>query len=328
MTLSKKVKMTMNPFKDLMQHINNASYILIAGHISPDGDAIGACTAMGLVLKQMGKDYGVLLEEPDPKYNYMLKNINLLSDVPYEKCDLFISLDCADINRLGAFNKGFDFAKVSYNIDHHISNTRYGMFNYVDSNASSASEIVHDIWRASKVSMSTGIAEAIYTGIVYDTAAFKHTNTTSKTLAIASELLEYDFDFSSIIQTLFYERSFASTQLQGIAINNIESYYNDSLIVSSLSQKDFKLCNTSSHEAEGIVNVLKNIKNSKIALFLYEKNPGEVKVSMRSEDPYNVCEIANIFGGGGHKKAAGATICSTLEDAKNKVVPLLMNLFM
>ena len=317
----------MNSFKDLIQCIEKASYILIAGHISPDGDAIGACTAMGLILKKMGKEYGVLLEEPDEKYNYMLKNIHLLPHIPNKKCDLFISLDCADIDRLGIFKEGFTSAKTSYNIDHHISNTEYGQLNYVDANASSASEIVYDIWKASKLPMTTDIAEAIYTGMVYDTAAFKHTNTTYKTLAIASELLKYDFDFSSIIQTLFYERSFASIQLQGMAINNMESYFEHSLIVSSLSQEDFNLCNTTSNEAEGIVNVLKNIKDNKVVLFLYEKNPGEIKVSMRSDDPYNVCEIANVFGGGGHKKAAGATIYSTLDDAKNQVTALLMNLF-
>lgn len=310
-----------------MKCIQNSSYILIAGHISPDGDAIGACTAMGLILEQMGKKYGILLENPNQQYNYLLKNINLLKEMPTTNCDLFISLDCADVERLGKFKGLFDNSRNSYNIDHHISNTRYGEFNYIDSLASSASEIVFDISKLLGVTMTTEMAQAIYTGIVYDTSAFRHTNTTSKTLSIASELLKYNFDFSSIIQMLFYERSFAATKLQAVAVNNIESYYDHSLIVSTLHLDEMKKYNSGPEEADGIVNTLKNIRNSKIALFVYEKNDGEVKVSLRADDPYDVCEIAKKFGGGGHTKAAGATIYGTVEEAKEQVLSLLFKLF-
>lgn len=317
----------MDLLKDLIKHIQKASYILIAGHISPDGDAIGACTAMGLILEQLNKEYSILLEKPGEQYENLLDHVKVLSEVPTRKCDLFIALDCADIDRLGVFKSVHDGATISWNVDHHISNTNYSLYNHVDSNASSASEIVFNIYKESKVVLNPIIAQAIYTGIVYDTAAFKHSNTTPKTLAIASELLEQPFDFSNIIQKMFYAHPFVAIKLQGAAIKNMESYYDDSLIISTLSQEEIQKYSDDTDGTGGIVNVLKNVKGSKVALFLYEKSENEIKVSMRSEDPYDVCEVAQKFGGGGHKKAAGATINSTLEQAKEQILPLLMELF-
>ncbi len=317
----------MDLFKNLIKHIQDASYILIAGHVSPDGDAIGACTAMGLILEQMGKEYSILLEKIDEKYAYLLDHVNVLLEVPERDCDLFIALDCADIERLGDFRTAHDKARITWNVDHHISNKGYSQYNHVDSKASSASEIVFNIYKSSEVSLNAKIAEAIYTGIVYDTAAFKHSNTTSKTLAVASELLQEPFEFSRIIQKMFYEQSLLSMQLQGAAIRKMESYYDNALMVSSLSLEEIKQYSDEVDGTGGIVNVLKNIRDSKVALFLHEKAEGVIKVSMRSEDPYDICEVAKKFGGGGHKKAAGATINSTLEQAKEQIIPLLMEFF-
>ena len=317
----------MDLFEDLMKHIQDAETILIAGHVSPDGDAIGACTAMGLILEQMGKEYLVLLEKLDEKYDYLLDHVKVATELPESDCDLFIALDCADIERLGDFKPAHDGAKVKWNIDHHISNTSYSQHNHVDSNASSASEIVFNIYKESGLKLNPEIAQAIYTGIVYDTAAFKHSNTTPKTLAVSSELLKESFDFSGIIQKMFYEQSLLSLQLQGAAIRNMESYYDNALMISSLSQEEIQQYSDETKGTGGIVNVLKNIKDSKVALFLYEKSEGVIKVSMRSEDPYDICEVAKQFGGGGHKKAAGATINGTLEEAKEQITSVLMELF-
>jgi len=317
----------MNLLQDLINHIKDASTILIAGHVSPDGDAIGACVAMGLILKQMGKHYNILLEEPDDQYTDLLNTAPVLSNSPEKACDLFIALDCADLDRLGVFKGAFEKAKISWNVDHHISNTNYGQYNHVDANASSASEIVFNIYKTSQVQMNTQMAKAIYTGIIYDTSAFKHSNTTSKTLKAASELLEYPFDFSAIIQKMFYEYPLVSIQLQGAAIGNIQTYYDNKLAIATLSLEEINLYSNNGKGTEGIVNVLKNIKDSKVAVFLYEKSKGEIKVSLRSETPYDVCSIAMEFGGGGHIKAAGATINATLEEAKKEITPLLMNLF-
>ena len=317
----------MNPLKDLIQHIKHASYILVAGHVSPDGDAIGACVAMGLILDAMGKQYGVLLEDPSDQYAYLLSTVQVLSEIPEKVCDLFIALDCADFDRLGLFKDAFKKATISWNVDHHISNTGYGDYNHVDSNASSASEIVFGIYTEAGVQMDKQMAQAIYTGIVYDTAAFKHSNTTSKTLSVASELVKHDFNFSAIIQQMFYSQPLVSLQLQGAAIKNLESHFNNELVVATLSLDEISLFSPDGKGASGIVNVLKNIKDSKVAAFLYEKSEGEVKVSLRSGDPYDVCKVAESFGGGGHIKAAGATIYGTLEEAKQRIIPLLMNLF-
>lgn len=317
----------MDLLKELIQHIQDASYILIAGHISPDGDSIGACCALGLMLEQMGKEYAVLMDEPDSKYDYLLEQVTVLPQAPEQQCDLFIALDCGDVDRLGPFKEAHDLATISWNVDHHISNTNYSKYNHVDTKASSASEIVYNIYEASQIAMTMEIAKAIYTGMVTDTARFKHSNTTPRTLVIASKLLEQPFDFSKLVQKLFDEQPFASLQLQGAAIRNIESYYDNALVISTLSLEEIKTYSETGDGAGGIVNTLKRVKDSKVALFLYEKEAGEIKVSMRSEDPYDVSQVAQKFGGGGHKKAAGATIKGTLEETKDQVVSVLKELF-
>ena len=123
--LCKKVIISMRPLTELIKHIKNASYILVAGHVSPDGDAIGACTAMGLILEKMGKQYDILLEDPGEQYNYLLSTVNVLLEAPERTCDLFIALDCADFSRLGPFKDAFEKATISWNVDHHVSNTNY-----------------------------------------------------------------------------------------------------------------------------------------------------------------------------------------------------------
>ncbi len=317
----------MDLFTDLVKHIQNASYILVAGHVSPDGDAIGACTAMGHMLEAMGKDYTILLEKIDDRYDYLFEHVNVATEVPEKDCDLFIALDCADIGRLGSFKEVHDKAAVAWNIDHHISNNNYSKFNHVDSNASSASEIVFNIYEVAGIDLNPQSASAIYTGIVYDTAAFKHSNTSPRTLAVASELLKQAFDFSSIIQMMFYEQSLLSMQLQGAALGNMEVFYDNAFVMSSLSMEEILAYTEEVSGTGGIVNVLKNMKDSKVALFLYEKTEGQIKVSMRSEDPYDISKVAQVFGGGGHKKAAGATISGTLQEAKDQITPLLKDLF-
>ncbi|NLI89209.1 MAG: bifunctional oligoribonuclease/PAP phosphatase NrnA [Epulopiscium sp.] len=322
-----KVRNKLDSFTDLIKHIKEATNILIAGHISPDGDAIGACCAMGLILKEMGKKYAILLEDPNPKYNYLLDMVNLESQIPEEACDLFIALDCADMERLGDFKEAHKEALITWNIDHHISNTNYSKYNYVDSQASSASEIVYDFYEETGISMNKNIAKSIYTGIVYDTARFKHSNTSPKTLDIASKLIEEPFDFSEIIRKLFDERPLITLQLQGVVLGNIESYCNDALIVSTLSIEEANKYGEGTEDTGGVVNILKNTKGSKVALFLCQKSQDEIKLSLRSEDPYDVCKIAQEFGGGGHTKAAGATINGTIEEAKEQIMPRLLELF-
>lgn len=303
--------------QEILEQIAKANVIHIAGHTNPDGDAIGACLAFGAALEQAGKQVFVLLEPYAAKYS-ILPNQHLVRE-PEEKADLFLALDCGDFERLGAAGAWFEKADQTINIDHHSSNTRYGDLWYVDGAASSTCELVYDFLDGT-YPINTDMAAALYTGILYDTGAFRHTSTAPKTMRIAAALMETGIDFTKIYHRFFDSRSFSELKLMGQALQNAKLYLSGTVICATITAAEIAACNGSSKELDAIVNYLKGVEGTKIACFLYEKTDTDVKASFRAGDGQDVCALAQQFGGGGHVKAAGCTITAPLEQAKDMIL--------
>lgn len=308
--------MTNVSFDKIREIINKSSSIAIAGHVNPDGDAIGACCAMALSLKMSGKLVYILLESFSDKYKYVKGQELIILEDKYKDInpELFISLDCGDKQRLSNAAFVFDKAIKTINIDHHKSNSFFADFNYVDENASSTSEIVFDIINR-KYPVDTDIASNIYGGILYDTGGFRHTSTTSKTMNIVSILMEYGIPFTDIYDYLFQQRSFQELKVMAKALANAKEELNGEIVYTTLSLEEIKSANATPKELDGIAAYIKSVKTSKIAVFLYEKSKNEIKASFRSENAVDVCSIAKEFGGGGHVKAAGCSLNMELIEA-------------
>ena len=210
--------------------------------------------------------------------------------------------------------RGLENQKVfTVNIDHHISNTGFGELNFVDAEASSASELVYrllDGW----CEMDAEIACAIYTGIIFDTACFKHSSTTPLTMSIAGELMKYGIPFTEIQEKLFYSHTFVEARLLAAAIKSTSLECGGRLAVSNLSIEEIELNGGTSKDVDAIVSYIKNTTGVDAAAFFYEKRKGEIKASMRSNEAVNVSEIAVKFGGGGHVRA---TVLGAMEVAEN-----------
>ena len=226
------------------------------------------------------------------------------------------------MERLGGFKEAFAGSKIRINIDHHKSNTYFGDLNYVDTEASSTCEIIYKIVgdMLSSLNNADYIAGCIYSGIVFDTGGFRHTSTSSITLAAASELIKYKFDFSKIYNTIFNTRKFEEAKALGRAILNMEKLAGGEIVYSSMSQEEIKSCGTESDGLSEIINYLKGISGCKAAVFVYEKSTGVFKVSMRSEDDVDVSAVAQSFGGGGHAKAAGCTVEGSKKEILDKII--------
>lgn len=190
---------------ELIKISRNYNRIYLVGHEHPDGDCIGATLGLAMLLEKCDVSCRVLLKDPPTGYNHLPVDEWVDETIP-EEIDLLISLDTGDLERLGIFAVLSARAKEVINIDHHASNTHFGDINFVDEYASSTSEMVYNMIDIDGI-LNKEIAKALYTGIIYDTGAFKHSNTKPSTHHAAADLIRFGIDYTSMINKMFFLRN-------------------------------------------------------------------------------------------------------------------------
>ncbi|MDF2541611.1 MAG: phosphoesterase RecJ domain protein [Herbinix sp.] len=303
--------------------VTGAKTIAIAGHIRPDGDCIGSCMALYQYLNSHKDLFGIgkvdlYLERFGDEFR-ILNNIEVIQhSYESDECyDIFISVDCGSLDRLGNAEKYYKTAKKTINIDHHISNTLFGQVNHVVADASSTCEVLFDIFEERLISKD--IAEDLFVGMIHDTGVFKHSNTTEKTMQIAGKLISKGIPFSKLIDESFYQKTYIQNQILGRCLMESILVMDGRCIVSSLTRKMMEFYQASTADLDGIIDQLRITKGIEVAIFIYEFDSQEYKVSMRSNGDVNVSKIAVYFGGGGHIKAAGCTMRGSLHDVINNL---------
>ena len=280
---------------DLLKELGDAVSIGIGGHLRPDGDCIGSAIFQCISrIDQIHTDF----------------------ETKVEQFDVFIALDTTK-DRLGKAEEYFDHAKKRINIDHHISNSGCGDVNYIMPKASSTCELIYDLM--DKEQLDEEIAKAIYIGMVHDTGVFQYSNTSPSTLRAAAELISYGFDFPKLIDETFYEKTYVQNQILGRALLESFLFMNGKCVVSMVDRKTMNFYQAGPHDLEGIVNQLRNTKGVECAIFMYQLDTREYKVSLRSNGKVNVEKVASFFGGGGHERAAGVTMQGTFYDIVNSL---------
>lgn len=306
--------------------LQKANKIAIAGHMRPDGDCVGSCMGLYLYLKEYYQELQVdLYLEEIPESFHFIKEVNVIKHSVNEQevYDVFFALDCGDSDRLGFAKEAFLAAKQTVCIDHHISNIGYAMENYIYPEASSTSELVYNLMEEAKISKA--VAECLYLGIVHDTGVFQYTAAKPSTLRCAAVLMEKGVNASEIIQKTFYEKTYNQQRLLGYALVNSELYIDNRCIVTILTWEDMQAFESTANDTEGIASILRNTTGTDVAVFLYESQLeedgiGEFKVSLRSNDKVEANKVAQHFGGGGHKKAAGFNMSGSATDIVRQVI--------
>lgn len=297
-----------------MINLNNllakVNTIGISGHINPDGDCTGSVLGLYNYIKKefpSKKVYAFLKDIPEV-FSFLKGSEDLINpeDMEAEPFDLFFSLDCSDTARLGDSYKFFKLAKNNVCIDHHISNLSFAKENYIVPDASSTCELVYNVLDESKIDKE--IAECLYTGMVHDTGVFQYQATTSITMNIAGRLMDKGIDYPKIIKETFYEKTYEQNRLLGKALLNSKLYCDGNVVASVISNADYKECNATRKDCEGIVAQLRVTKGCEVAIFLYQNEDGTYKASLRSSTTVDVAKIAEEFSGGGHVRAAGANV--------------------
>jgi phosphoesterase RecJ-like protein len=299
--------------------------IVIAGHVRPDGDCVGSCTALYLYLTHNKEELG--LERIDVFLEPFGNGFDMLTGVDKIKhdydladsYDVFIALDCGSLDRLGEAQKIFSNVKKTIDIDHHISNTNYAMVNHVVADASSTCEVLYSLLAQERITKE--IAEALYVGIIHDTGVFKHSNTSAATMAIAGKLIDKGINFSALIDESFYAKTYMQNQVLGRCLMESILVLHGKVVFAALNRKMLDFYEAVPSDLDGIIDQLRVTKGTEVAVFIYEISSQEFKVSMRSNGEVNVSKIAVYFGGGGHIKAAGCTMMGSVHDVINNLTP-------
>lgn len=306
----------------LLELIEKAKNIAITGHVSPDGDCTGSTLALYNYITENFEDkqVRVCLEKPSMKFSYM-KGFDLISEDPFLEADLLVSLDASDRERLGSRGVMLDTAKNSICIDHHITNTNFAGFNIVEDFRSSTCELLFTLLDYEKISVNTAVC--LYTGIVHDSGVFKYQSTTRQTMEIAGALIDKGFDFTKIIDDTYFKKDFNAAKLLGLVLTNAKLEFNGQCCCGVLDYDTWTGYIDDKKKMDGIIDNLRNISGVEIALFMYESDKGEYKVSLRSINK-NVSSIATALGGGGHIRAAGATVYGRADELlKNTILPMI-----
>ena len=293
--------------------LNNDRYLL-AGHIQPDGDTVGSCMALGMALRQMGKQAIVKLDPFSSSLN-IIPGRELLTDESYEHNSntVCIALDCASPERLGETKKLFDKSDITVCIDHHASNEGWAKFNYIEPNTSSTAEMVYRLIEPI-TEIGCDIATAIYAGMVMDTGGFRYNATAKSTMEIAAKLMESGVPFTDVYSQLMHMHKFLDGKALGTALYNSALLEDGKIVYSFVEAEKLKKFGAKSQNLEGTVEYLMGTRGALIAALVYERSTvAEVKVSLRSKGP-NVGNIAAKLGGGGHKLAAGATSYKSVDE--------------
>lgn len=283
-----------------------SSRVAVACHVSPDGDALGSMAGLAGFLSRRGKtvwmSWGSPRVQVPPQYSFMplLDRLVEPDDLPVD-LETFVAIDCGDIERLGRLQRAFEGAGVGINIDHHISNDRFGDINLVDPEAASSSELAYALIRRMGGTPTTQEATCLYTGIVTDTGRFQYANTTPSSLRIAAELRELGVDHEKVSIQIYESNSFSYLHVLGVVL--FRAQLEDGMVWSRLDQKD--LGDLDIDETEHFIDALRGVRESKVAVLLKEVDSGGYKASLRSRGEVDVSLVAQALGGGGHARAAG-----------------------
>jgi len=314
--------------KEVIKAISKNNKFLVTAHINLEGDALGSQLAMKELLISMGKKAYILDSDAVPDhYKFLPKADEVSNDLDkIEPFDAAVVLDCPTLKRTGRVSKVIkENAKVVINVDHHISNEKFGDINWVDPNASSAGEMVYRLYKETGAKLTKEVALSIYIAILTDTGSFNYDNTSSVTHEIAGELLGYGLDPALVSESVYERRSLEDIRLLALVLDTLKVNKDGNVAYLEVTRDMLNKTGADIAKSEGLINYARSIDKVKVAVLFKEdlKEKNRINISFRSKgngETIDVNKIASVFGGGGHMRASGCVIMCSLEEAKKKVL--------
>ena len=290
---------------------------LIASHVRPDGDAIGALLGLGLALRDAGKVVQMVLADRVPSAFRQLAGADLIATTFEPGYDTFVTVDCADFKRTGKLFASLQAPDV--NIDHHKTNEMFGSLNLIEGDEVATSAILTKYLPAWGYPITAPIAAALLTGIITDTLGFRTSNVTPEAMRQVATLMETGVDMPDLYMRGLVRRSYAAARYWGGGLSRLER--KDGIVFATLSLEDRKSAGYSGSDDADLINVISAIDGFKVGMIFVEQSNNRVKISWRALEPgIDVSAVAVKFGGGGHAAAAGADVDGPLEEVKQAVI--------
>jgi len=302
---------------DIKNKIDNAKNIMVVSHVRPDGDAIGSSLALGLALMKAGKAVEVVLNDGLPAAFRYLPGSDQVKKAPSIEADLFITVDCADYKRTG---KQFeDHRKPDINIDHHVTNERYGEINLIEPTSVATASVLTGHLEAWGLAIDADVAANLATGIVTDTLGFRTSNTTPIALRQTATLMETGINLPDLYNRALVSRTFSAARYWGAGLSSLKTM--DGIVFATLRLQDRDAAGYNGNDDADLINVISSIDDHVVGMIFVEQHDS-VKISWRAlQKDIDVSVIAKFFNGGGHKAAAGADIMGTMEE----IQPVVLN---
>ena len=317
-------------WKKIASYVDKAETIYITTHVNPDGDAIGSVMALAGFFSGLGKTFRVINDSKTPEI-YRFLDPDTIIETPDEnetpsggpgKVDLVMFLDLNNYSRLGKIR---DFLvnnnAVKIIIDHHIPDKVEADIKVVNTRASSTGSLIFDfIHTLDKSLIDKKIARALLTAIASDTGFFKYSNTTKTTHLIASELYKYGVKTNEVYRSLETRQQFCRQKLMGFALSQAQITSGGRIAYTVITDEIFEKAGAQREHTDGIIDQLRIIKGIKVASLIIQEGADLYKASFRTSGNIPANKIASQLGGGGHPKAAGATLRGTLDEVAKRVI--------
>ena len=321
---------------EILEVLKENETFLISSHINPDGDAIGSQLAFHSLLSSLGKKVSVVDSDPVPFAYSFLPNVAVLQCVNptsgnvrrwtpasgMQDVDVAVILDCGNLDRIGnELAKRIHPRKALINIDHHQGNERFGTHNLVDVDACATGELVLELIEYSGMEVNRDQAACLYTAILTDTGCFRYPNTTARTHIMVARLIDRGAQPAQIAESVYETIPHQRAPLFGMVLETLQLSLNEKIAWVSVTSEMYERTGTLSSDTEGIIEYIRSLRGVEVAILFRELEDGAIKVSLRSKRGLDVALVAAMFGGGGHKAAAGCTIAEPMD----KVIEMVLD---
>jgi bifunctional oligoribonuclease and PAP phosphatase NrnA len=306
---------------EIRRFIAEAKQIGCLAHKDADADSLGSALAFAISLREAGRRVHTLVPSPLPRLLSYLPGFDTIEEPP-PAIDLLFTFDCATLHRFGDRADLVRSAPRVINVDHHASNDGFGHLNLVDPSASATGQVVYHLLGAMGYRISREAATNLYAALLTDTGGFRHENTTEAALRLGADLVALGADPGWIALKSYKSRSIPQLRLEGMAVSRMRTEHDGQLVWSEVTQAMLRDSGADMQEAEGVIDQLQTVAPMKIAILFKEAEPHLTKVSVRTRDEFDATHICIPFGGGGHRRAAGAELALPIEMAREGVLAI------
>ncbi|NWG35578.1 MAG: DHH family phosphoesterase [Chloroflexi bacterium] len=303
----------------IKERITKANKVVVASHVRPDGDAIGSLLGLGLALMDAGKSVQMVLADGVPASFKHLEGSDLIVKAPSGEYDTFITVDCADFKRTGKIFE--NFRPPDINIDHHVTNERFGKINLIEAEEVATAAILTNHLPEWGFPITQPIAAALLTGIITDTLGFRTSNTTPEALRQCAMLMETGVNMPDLYMRSLVKKSFPAAKYWGAGLSSMQ--HENGIVWGTLTLEDRKRAGYGGNDDADLINMISAIDGNKVGMIFVEQSDNHVKISWRALEPgVDVSQVAKHFNGGGHAAAAGADIPGKLEEIQPLVLKI------